>query len=550
MSDMLRLLVVAGVVLALVLGAERERTARAGAQHIDDVFVFTDASLLVRTSFEPPDARALDAIAGMSARTPMFAALPPAPRLALSLPQQHMAGRATGLTFAVSGPAGAHERLHLLDADGAVVDSAEIALDGHGLGVGAFRVRPLREGWHEWTVRAAGETRTAGMWALPERVPRVLIAAGPPGPESRFVARALEETGVQLEVRQPLGRGLTAGATPESLPADPTALAEYDVVIVLHGARLDAGRRAALVRYVSEHGGGVLIGARDPLLERLGLAAGAQPDPRSISADDMRWSLPPELVPLPPVAGSSAAEPLRAAPDALVAAATGDGAALLVVRGVGHGRAAALGLSETWRWRVAGAAGDEHREFWRSVVDWLAPPATDLRIDTPHPVSAAGLPVTVDVEARGTPSSIRLRRPDGTLEVLAPAPGGGPHHARLAFLPTDTGVYTLITEQGAADAAVRIAPRRGTDGSTGSAPARVPRRSSPAPAPYNGEASALLALAADASGGRALPAAELEAAVRNRLAARPTLPWRLPLLLLLLGIATADWAVRRLRGAS
>jgi hypothetical protein len=368
----------------------------------------------------------------------------------------------------------------------------------------------------------------------------VLIAAGPPGPESRFVARALEETGVVVELRQPLGRGLTAGAAPESLPADATELAEYDVVIVLHGARLDAGRRAALERYVSEHGGGVLIGARDPLLERLGLATGAQPDPRSITADDMRWSLPPELVRLPPVTGSSAAEPLTAAPDALVAAAAGDGAALLVMRGVGHGRAAALGLRETWRWRVAGAAGDEHREFWRAVVDWLAPPATDLRIDAPDPVSAAGLPVTIDVEARGALPPLRLRHPDGTLETLAPAPGGGPRHARLTFLPTDTGVYTLIAEHGAAEAAVRVAPRGGIDVSSGSAPA---------PAPRHGEGGALLALAADGSGGRALPAAELESAVRNRLAARPTLRWRLPLLLLLLGIATADWAVRRLRGA-
>jgi hypothetical protein len=210
------------------------------------------------------------------------------------------------------------------------------------------------------------------------------------------------------------------------------------------------------------------------------------------------------------------------------------------MRGVGHGRSAALGLRETWRWRVAGAAGDEHREFWRSVVDWLAPPATDLRIDTPRPVSAAGLPVTVDVEARGTPPLLRLRRPDGTLETLATAPGGGPHHARLAFLPADTGVHTLIAEHGAAEAAVHVAPRGGTDLSTGSshAPPRI------------GEAGALLALVADASGGRALPAAELQSAVRNRLTARPTLPWRLPLLLLLLGIATADWAIRRLRGAS
>ena len=538
MSDMLRLLVVAGVVLALVLGTASERTARGGVQRIDDAMVFTDALLLLRTSSEPPDPHALDAIAGMAARTPLFAALPPPPRIAVSLPQQLVAGRATGLTLSINGAAGARERLDLLDADGAVVDSAEITLDGRGRGRGAFRLRPLRAGWHEWTVRAAAETRTAGAWALPERAPRALIVAGPPAPESRFVARALEETGIEVELRQPLGRGLTAGAAAASLPTDPTALAAYDVVIVLHGAALDAGRRAALERYVSEHGGGVLIGTRDPLLQRLGLADGAQPDPRAVTAADIHWSLPPELVRLPAGTGASAAEPLMAAPNAFVAAAADDGAALLAVRSVGHGRAAALGLRESWRWRVAGGAADEHREFWRSIVDWLAPLAIDLRIATPHPVSAAGLPVTLDVEAAGTPPPLRLRRPDGTLETLAPE-SGGPHHTRLAFLPTDSGVHTLIAEDGTAVAAVRAAPR-GTDVSAASSPA----------SPRGGEAGALLALVADASGGQALPAAELEAVVRDRVAAQPSLPWRLPLLLLILAIATADWALRRLRGAT
>lgn len=548
MSDMLRLLVVAGVVLALVLGAARERTGRGGVQRIDDVVMFTDASLLVRTSIEPPDAHAFDAIAGMAARTPLFAALPPAPRLAVSLPQQVIAGRATGLAFTITGAAGARERLHLLDDNGAVVDSAVVALDGSGRASGAFRVRPVRAGWYEWTVRGTGETRTAGAWALPERAPRVLIAAGPPAPESRFAARALEETGVDVDLRQPLGRGLTAGAAAESLPADPTELATYDVVIVLHGAPLDAVRRAALERYVSEHGGGVLIAARDPLLQRLGLAAGAQPDPLSITADDVRWSVPPELVRLPAGTGASAAEPLTAAPHALVAAAAGDGAALLVIRGVGHGRAAALGLRETWRWRLAGGAADEHREFWRSVVDWLAPPATDVRIETPHAVSVAGLPITAGVEAGGTPPPLRLRRPDGTLETLAPAPVGGPHHARLRFVPTDTGVHALITADRGAVAAVRVVPSDGTEPSAAGSPGSAPRDAE-AGAAANAEAGALLALVADASGGRALPAAELESAVRDRVAARPTLPWRLPLLLLLLAIATLDWAVRRLRGA-
>src|SRR5690606_29434084 len=196
-----------------------------------------------------------------------------------------------------------------------------------------------------------------------------------------------------------------------------------------------AGRRAALEHYVTEQGGGVLIAARDALLARLGLAAGTQPPPRSINADEVRWSLPPELVRLPTGSVYSAAEPLAVAPDAFVAAAAGDGAALLAVRAIGHGRVAALGLRETWRWRVADDAGDEHREFWRSLVDWLASLPADLRVVNRHPISAAGLPVTIDVEAGGTPPPLRLRRPDGSLETLAQAPGVGQHDARATFLP-------------------------------------------------------------------------------------------------------------------
>ena len=550
MSDILRLLVIAGVALALLLGAGREPVARGGVQHIEDDFVFTDASLLVRTSTEPPDGHALDAIAGMAARTPLFAASPPAPRIAVSLPQPLVAGRAAALTFSIRGVADARERLHLLDETGAVVDSADVALDARGRSRGSFRVRPAREGWHEWTVRAVDGTRTAGAWALPERAPRVLIAAGPPGPESRFAARALEEAGARVELRQPLGRGLTAGAVAESLPADPMELAAYDVVIILHGAPLDATRRTALERYVSEHGGGVLIATRDPLLARFRLAAGPQPTPRSTSADDVRWTLPAELARLPAGSLSSVAEPLTPAPDAVVAAATADGNALLAVRGVGQGRVAALGLRETWRWRVAGAAGDEHREFWRSVVDWLAPAVTDLRIDTPRPIAAVGLPVIahvqVNVEAGGMRPPLQLRRPDGSLESLAQAPGVDPHHTRLAFLPTDTGVYTIAVEESDVAAAVRVIPRgRSEPSAGGSSPSSTGTDDAATTEP-----AALLALLADASGGRVLPASALDSAVRNHQAGSSALPWRLPLLLFLLALATADWAVRRLRGAS
>jgi hypothetical protein len=395
---------------------------------------------------------------------------------------------------------GARERVHLLDV-AAPCSTARIRLDTAGRGRGAFRVRPVREGWHEWSVQPRCRvTRTAAGWALPERAPRVLLAAGPPSAGSRdLLVRALEEAGAAVELRQPLGHGLTAGAVRVSLPVDAAQLAGFDVVIVLHGAVLDETRRAALQHYVMQYGGGVLIATRDPLLQRLGLAEGAQPDARSVGASSVIWSLPPELTPLPAGDEVSAAEPLVAAAAAFTAAADAQGSALLVLRSAGHGRAAALGLRESWHWRVAGGRIDEHREFWRSLVDWLAPRPPVPHVDVPYTIVETGLPVQVDVDA-GTPlPPLRLRRPDGAAEPL-PRSVGTADRAYYRFLPADTGLHAVLLPGDSVLAAVRAL-------AAGSRAARTAR------APMAGAAAADHA----AAGARALDAARSRRrAVRGR----------------------------------
>jgi hypothetical protein len=551
----LRLLVVAGVALALALDVmvTRRQPARSGVQHVEDAVTFADAALLVRATEDPPDMRALDALAGMSIAAPLLAALPTVPRLTASLPRQLVTGRAAGLAFSLTGVPGARERVRLLDSRGAVLDSVDLELNTAGRGQGAFRVRPVREGWHEWRLQRGVETRTAAGWALPERSPRVLLAAGPPAAESRFAVRALEEAGAAVELRQPLGHGLTAGAVRVSLPVDAAQLAGFDVVIVLHGAVLDETRRAALQHYVMQYGGGVLIATRDPLLQRLGLAEGAQPDARSVGASSVIWSLPPELTPLPAGDEVSAAEPLVAAAAAFTAAADAQGSALLVLRSAGHGRAAALGLRESWHWRVAGGRIDEHREFWRSLVDWLAPRPPVPHVDVPYTIVETGLPVQVDVDA-GTPlPPLRLRRPDGAAEPL-PRSVGTADRAYYRFLPADTGLHAVLLPGDSVLAAVRALAAGSRAARTARAPmagAAAADHAAAGAAASSAEAGALLALLADASGGRAMPGSELEAAVRTYSAAPPVpVQWRIPLLLLLLGTAVFDWSLRRLRGRS
>jgi hypothetical protein len=320
-----------------------------------------------------------------------------------------------------------------------------------------------------------------------------------------------------------------------SLPVDAAQLAGFDVVIVLHGAVLDETRRAALQHYVMQYGGGVLIATRDPLLQRLGLAEGAQPDARSVGASSVIWSLPPELTPLPAGDEVSAAEPLVAAAAAFTAAADAQGSALLVLRSAGHGRAAALGLRESWHWRVAGGRIDEHREFWRSLVDWLAPRPPVPHVDVPYTIVETGLPVQVDVDA-GTPlPPLRLRRPDGAAEPL-PRSVGTADRAYYRFLPADTGLHAVLLPGDSVLAAVRALAAGSRAARTARAPmagAAAADHAAAGAAASSAEAGALLALLADASGGRAMPGSELEAAVRTYSAAPPVpVQWRIPLLLL------------------
>ncbi|CAN5882987.1 hypothetical protein BH23GEM9_BH23GEM9_26560 [soil metagenome] len=585
-SDVLRGIVVAALLAVLLFGGvDREADDVADVVHVDagETRAFVPASLLVRATVAPPDAHELDVLASLAAGAPLIAALPPAPVIIASAPQRLVAGRAAALPFELAGDAGTIARVELRDANDNLLDSARVGIGAEGTARAAFRVRPAGPGWHEWrivgdggdtgdrgdggdggAVRAAGASGTVftGGWAVEAREPRVLVAAGPATPEARFVVAALEESGVSVELRQPLGHGLAAGGLGATMPATAEALREYDVVIVLDGAYLDAPRRAALARYATDLGGGVLLALADTLLQRLGLAAGPQPPPRSVGPAALYWQAPAELASLPGGSGrtggggsagigtgggsgggtgagavtadvtAGAAEPISVASGATPAAWTGDNsanawaAAVLVLRGTGAGRSAALALRETWRWRVAGGWVDEHREFWRSLVDWLSPAPDGPVVATPHANVAPGLPVRASVEG-ATSGGLVLRRPDGRTESLRLNPGLGAGPALIAFLPVDTGIHAMATPDGRTVAAVRAG------------------RTTPS------DAAALLALRAAASGGRAVPAAALADTLTARAAMLPPhrpAASRTLLFALLIAAALADWSLRRLRG--
>ncbi|HLL84525.1 MAG TPA: hypothetical protein VK420_17805, partial [Longimicrobium sp.] len=186
----------------------------------------------------------------------------------------------------------------------------------------------------------------------------------------------------------------------------------------------------------------------------------------------------------------------------------------------------------TWRWRMEGGRIDEHREFWRGVVDWLASaPRDPITIRPAESVGAPGVRQEVAVfasEGATPPTALLITRPGAPAETLRlAADPSRPGVLRAAFVPAAAGVYTLTVPGTSARAAFRADPSAEADA-----------------------AWSRLALLAHASGGEVVPRAELARAVAARIsgtdAARLPLAWLLLVALVL--AAGTEWTIRRLAG--
>jgi hypothetical protein len=247
----------------------------------------------------------------------------------------------------------------------------------------------------------------------------------------------------------------------------------------------------------------------------------------------LAWTLPPELAPLPADRVRSGAVLFGGVRPGASLAASSPGGGVLGLRPLGRGRAASLGLTETWRWRMEAGRIAEHREFWRALVDWLASaPRDPLAISVPEPVAPAGTRREVIVYATGVvPPPLVVTRPGRRADTLAlAADPARPGVLRTAFVPADTGLYTLAFAGRPASAAVRAAA------STGAAD----------------DGWARLAVLVGESGGRMIPVDSLREVIRGVTAEGARGTSRLPLAAILFAalllFAGVEWAVRRLRG--
>jgi hypothetical protein len=548
----LRILVLAILVLALALPSLWRPASVAGSivrirsaadlARVGEMLAGAAPAAISYESPLAPSAAGLETLAAAAERAPVFAAAPRAVRLVdATATARPLAGRAAAVSFRVHGPVGDSARVYLTEA-GAAVDSLSVRADGRGDASGAFRVRPAADGWREWGVRAVwprGDSAiaTAGAWVDSAGPPRVLVRAGFPDWEAKFVTRALEESGAKVETSTALGRGL-AVAEGGGGAISSARLAQVDAVIVLDGAPLEGGEAAVLAEW-AQRGGGVLLqgdgaGAAGFGLVRPGDAAA------TVDGAAIRWSAPPELAPLPGDRIAAAARPFAAVGAGTAVAAQAPVGALLALRPLGRGRAAALGLGETWRWRMEAGRVAEHREFWRSLVDWLSSARPEpLAIRVGDAAGAVGVRREVRVfDARGQAGA-----PVPPLVVTRP--GGGVDTVRLARDPLAPGVL-----RGSFVPAVPGLHALAIAGQPPTAGFRAVASSSPE-ATADADAWARLSLLAARSGGRILPADSLRPALHRLASSRPAAP-RGPgaalLFALLLVAAAAEWAIRRLTG--
>ncbi|HEU0012359.1 MAG TPA: hypothetical protein VFQ45_01675 [Longimicrobium sp.] len=538
-------LLLLGVSLALP-GLWRDRTSAPRVAWLDDARDLERAgdSLLVgrappaiaRSGSAPPTARELDLLAAAARRAPLFAALPrETASVEADAPARALSGRAAAVAFRVRGAANDSVLVRLGDDTG-VLDSVRVRTDRAGNAAGAFRVRPPRPGWRQWTVDAAGRRAHTGAWVDSAGAPRVLVRAGMPHWESKFAVRALEESGAVVETAYDLGRGMFVAQGGAAI--SPERLARFDAVVVLDAAPLGDAERRTLADWAARAGGGVLLAGGQAGAAAFGLA-GDLAAGRAVDGPALAWSLPAELAPLPGDRVRSAAAPFRSVRTGVSVAANSGAGGVLALRPLGRGRAAALAMTETWRWRMEAGRVAEHREFWRALVDWLASaPRAALTVRVPEPVGAVGIRRDVLVydarPDRAAPAPpLVVTRPGGASDTLPVIPDDHrPGILRASFVPAAAGLHTLAFAGQPPSAAFNATTSADT----------------------TADAWARLSLLASQSGGGMVAPDSLRPRVSalGATGAAPLSGRRLGWILFfaLLSVAGAEWAVRRLRGAA
>ena len=436
----------------------------------------------------------------------------------------------------------------------------------------------------------------------PSRARRVLLLEGAPGFEHSFLKRALTSDR-SLEVDSVVRKGeneqgadtfyiqasrARSSSLTSGFPPDPVRLFAYDALVFanvggdqLTGAQLEAARN-----FVSRRGGGLLVMGAQSFLGRglvgtpvedalpmllnrrsdgavpaaSGGGAGVSlteagldhPITRIGSTPDenrKRWEG------LPALASASALGGAR--PGAAVLATTTVGGAsrpLIAVQRFGDGRSMVFAGEASWRWRMMLPSTDRSYEtFWRQAIRWLALGATDPIAVYPPAAAAVGDELLVRTAVRD-PSFTPMR--DADVDVRVSGPDGGLHELRASLEDKDGGDSALFAAKFSPQQPglyrVSVSARRG-NADAGSATSAFLVGGADVEMADPRLNSALLQRIAAGTGGRLMPAGQIDALLTALRAATPAaaLSVRHDLwhnawsFLLITGLLTAEWLLRR-----
>ncbi|MGQ9917752.1 MAG: glutamine amidotransferase [Bryobacteraceae bacterium] len=429
-----------------------------------------------------------------------------------------------------------------------------------------------------------------------DRKPRILYFEGEPRWEMKFIRRAVEEDG-QLDlasiVRTTENRFYRQGIrSPQELergfPSSVDELFGYQALILgnVEAGYFSPSQQTLIREFVDRRGGGVLfLGGRaalsdggwhrSPLAEVLpvvlperkgtfrrepasaeltragmeSLITRIEEDPEKNAA---RWKALPYLADYQQTGAPK--------PGATVLAEAVPGVRLrhplLVTQNFGRGRVALLATGGTWRWQMAQDARDQsHETFWRQLLRWLAGSVEErVALMTSRQTYEGGEAVRIRAEVR---DRTYLPSTSAVVSVHVMGPGGVSDTVELSPSRREPGVYEADWRAPRPGSYLAEAAAREGLEDLGRDPVTVRREDGMQEFFRTEQNRELLERLAQQTGGRyyrpakaAGLAKEIELSEAG-ITVRETRPvWNAPAAFLLLaGLKTAEWLVRRRWGA-
>lgn len=369
---------------------------------------------------------------------------------------------APGAAFMVGGQANGMESgwVELIDPAGqrtdisALTNAGDFTLQGSarvpGLALFTLRLRDAQ--------RKLLEEVEVPVWTAADPAPRLLLLAGAPSPEVKYLRRWANDAGLTLHTQISVGGGVELGDAPIALNA--ANLQRFDLVILddRSWAALGANQRAALLAAV-RGGLGVLLRVTGPLPEStrrqwqalgLSVSSGTDSAPVQLAVKDgdeeaLRTRRGAGTRDAMPIAEGDASDPTDLtrrnvqinATDVTPLLRDDKDNLLASWRAEGRGRIAVWTLTDSFRLTLTGQAS-RYSELWSEALATLARPqaGSTPRID-PQPREQRRMVLC------GLGNQPRIVAPDGKSATLLPDPVTSTSRC-AAYWPQQSGWHQLL----------------------------------------------------------------------------------------------------------